>query len=132
MTAIIDVSAVTEVLLHGPKINKYNDILQEASLTLAPDLYVSELSNTFWKYCIAKRLTDEACVQYINDGLGYVDRLVDSKELWQEAFQAALNNKHSAYDMFYLVAARRHGGILITNDKSLAGICKKLKIQYCY
>jgi predicted nucleic acid-binding protein len=132
MTAIIDVSAVTDILLHGPKMHKYNDILQEASLTLAPDLYVSELSNTFWKYRIAKKLTDEECVQHINDGLGYVDPLVDSKELWQEAFQAALNNKHSVYDMFYLVTARRYSGTLITNDGPLVAICEKLQIQYCY
>jgi predicted nucleic acid-binding protein len=112
--------------------DKYNAILQEAPLTLAPDLYVSELSNTFFKYSIAKKLTDEECKHYINDGLDYIDHLVDSKELWQEAFQAALSNKHSVYDMFYIVTARRFCGTLITNDGPLAAICEKLQIQYCY
>jgi predicted nucleic acid-binding protein len=132
MTAILDVSAVTQILLHEPKMDKYNSILQEAALVLAPDLYISELSNTFWKYGMAKKLTEEVCLSYIHDGLSYIDHFVDSKELWQEAFREGINNHHSVYDMFYMVSARRNNGILITNDGPLVSICQKLKIQYCY
>jgi predicted nucleic acid-binding protein len=132
MTAILDVSAGVQILFHEPKMDKYNSILQEAELVLAPDLYISELTNTFWKYRIVKKLDEEVCLAYIHDGLSYIDHFIDSKELWQEAFHEGVNNNHSIYDMFYVVATRRNNGILITNDGPLAKICEKLQIQYCY
>jgi len=94
-------------------------------------LYVSELTNTLWKYHRAKILSEDECLQYIQDGISYVDRFVACMDLWQEAFSAGIRNNHSIYDMFYIVAARRHGGTLITNDSVLAAICKSNNIQVC-
>jgi predicted nucleic acid-binding protein len=71
-------------------------------------------------------------VQYIKDGINYVDKFINSKKLWQEAFSEGINNNHSIYDMFYMVVARRNGGVLITNDSVLATICKNNNIQICY
>jgi predicted nucleic acid-binding protein len=61
-----------------------------------------------------------------------VDKFIDSREIWREAFSEGINNRHSIYDMFYMVMARRSGGILITNDSDLAAICKKNHVQVCY
>jgi predicted nucleic acid-binding protein len=132
MTVVLDVSAVTEILLHGLKMDTYNSILQQASLVLAPDMYISELANTFWKYQTAKKITEEECLLHINDGLEYVNHFINSKELWQEAFHEAANHHHPVYDMFYAIAARRQSGALITNDGPLADICKQLKIPVVF
>jgi predicted nucleic acid-binding protein len=53
------------------------------------------------------------------------------KDLWKEALGEGIKNSHSIYDMFYAILARRNEGVLITNDKELADICKKLKIEIC-
>jgi predicted nucleic acid-binding protein len=132
MLAVLDVSAVTQILLHNAKMDKFNAVLQEAALVLAPDSYISELTNTFWKYRTAKMFTEEECLRHIHDGLEYVDYFVNSNELWQEALHEGIANNHSVYDMLYLVIARRNNGILISNDGPLVKICDKLKIQYCY
>jgi predicted nucleic acid-binding protein len=131
MTGIIDVCGAMEILLRKEKADKFGKALQEAALVIAPDLYISELTNTFWKYYRANILTRDECVQYIKDGIQYVDKFIDGKELWQEAFSEGINNSHSIYDMFYMIAARRNDGILITGDSVLAAICKDNNIQIC-
>ena len=132
MTGSIDVCGAMEILLQKEKAVKFSKVLQEAALVIAPDLYISELTNTFWKYYRANILTKDECVQYIKDGINYVDKFIDAKELWQEAFSEGINNNHSIYDMFYMVVTRRNDGILITNDSVLATICKDNNIQICY
>jgi predicted nucleic acid-binding protein len=132
MIAVIDVSGIAQILFQTPKKEKFEAILQEASLVLAPDLYVSELSNTLWKYCLKGIYTSEECIQFVEDGLNYVDEYINSKELWKEAFGEGVKNKHSVYDMFYAIIARRNDGVILTNDENLVKICKKNNIKYCY
>ena len=129
MTVVIDVSSALDVLLQKGNAEKYGKILQLSTLVLAPDLYVSELVNTLWKYHNAKILNHDECTKYIEKGLGLVDKFIDSREIWQEAFSEGVNNRHSTYDMFYLVTARRNNGILMTSDSVLAAICKKNRIE---
>jgi predicted nucleic acid-binding protein len=132
MTIVIDVSAVAEILLKKEKFKKFNTVLQEAKLVLAPDLYISELSNAFWKYTVIKKYNKSECIKYIQDGLDYIDLFIDSKTIWEESFSEGISNNHSVYDMFYMVAARRNAGTLITNDSTLAAICKKNHVQVCW
>jgi predicted nucleic acid-binding protein len=131
MIGSIDVCGAMEILLQKEKAVKFSKVLQEAALIIAPDLYISELTNTFWKYYRANILTKDECLQYIKDGMNYVDKFINGTELWQEAFSEGINNNQSIYDMFYMVAARRNDGILITNDSVLAAICKDNNIQLC-
>jgi predicted nucleic acid-binding protein len=132
VTGSIDVCGAMEILLRKEKADKFSKTLKESALVVAPDLYIAELTNTFWKYHRAKIFTKDECLRYIRDGLAYVDRFIDSGELWQEAFSEGINNSHSIYDMLYMVVARRNDGILITSDSVLAAICKDNSIQICY
>ncbi len=131
MTVILDVSGAMEILLQKEKAKQFGTVLQNAALVLAPALYISELTNTFWKYHRASILTKDECIQYIDTGISYVDRFIDSKELWHEAFSEGIKNNHSIYDMLYMVVARRNDGILLTKDSVLTTICKNNNIQLC-
>jgi predicted nucleic acid-binding protein len=121
-----------EILLKKEKAGKFSGIMQEVTLMTAPDLYVSELTNALWKYHAAKIFTEDECIKYIQGGINFVDKFIDSREIWREAFSEGVNSKHSIYDMLYMVVARRSGGILITTDSDLAAICKKNHVQICY
>ena len=131
MIAVIDVSGAMEILLHKEKTEKFYKALQNAVLVITPDLYVSELANTLWKYHKAKTLSKDECLLYMRQGLGMINNFVNAKEIWEEAFSEGINNNHSVYDMFYMIAARRHAGALVTNDSTLAAICRKNHIQVC-
>ncbi|MDR1868518.1 MAG: type II toxin-antitoxin system VapC family toxin [Treponema sp.] len=132
MTAAIDVCGAMEILLRKEKARKFSKVLQDAALVTAPDLYIAELTNTLWKYHVAKKLSKDECLQYIQDGISFVDEFIDSREIWREAFSEGINNSHSIYDLLYMVTARRNTGVLITNDSTLASICKKNHVQVCY
>jgi len=106
-------------------------MLQEAINVFAPDLYISELANTLWKHYTHKILTYDECKKHIQDGLDYIGVFINSATIWEEAFSEAIANNHSVYDMFYMVTARRHAATLITNDSTLAAICRKHKVRVC-
>ena len=132
MTVVIDVSGAMEILMHKEKADFFYKAIKEATFAVAPDLFISELTNALWKYNKAKLLSIDICMKYMQVGINYVDAFIDSRDIWQEAFAEGINNDHSIYDMFYMVTARRHFGTLITNDSVLAAICIKNKVQVCY
>jgi predicted nucleic acid-binding protein len=131
MIAVIDVSAAIEIILQKQKKDLFKSRYKDASWVLAPDLYVSELSNVLWKYYKAKAISHEDCIQYVEDGINMIDDFIDGRELWKEALGEGIKNNHSIYDMYYLVLSRRNDAVLITNDGPLADICKELKIDVC-
>jgi len=132
MIAVLDVSAAIEILLQKEKKEIFNDIYKEASWVIAPDLFVSEISNVLWKYYKANVIAHVDCIQYVEDGINMIDDYINAKELWKEALGEGIKNNHSIYDMYYSVLARRHDATLITNDGPLATICDELKIAVCY
>jgi predicted nucleic acid-binding protein len=131
MTKILDVSAAIEILFQKEKYLKFSDEYNTGSWIIAPDLYVSEISNVLWKYYKAKIITHDECIQFVDDGVNMIDNYFEAKDIWKEALAEGIKYTHSIYDMYYAVLARRNDGKLITNDKELAEIAKKLKIEVC-
>lgn len=131
MIVVIDVSAAIEMIFQKQKKDFFYSRYKEASWVLAPDLYVSELSNVLWKYYKAKVISHEDCVQYVEDGIDLIDDFINGRDLWKEALGEGIKNNHSIYDMYYSVLARRNDAVLITNDGPLADLCKELKIEVC-
>ncbi|MBN2440498.1 MAG: type II toxin-antitoxin system VapC family toxin [Spirochaetales bacterium] len=132
MIMVLDVSGAIEILFQKEKKVKYDETYKQASWVIAPDLYVSEISNVLWKYYRSNLFSHEECIQYAEDGINMVDDFIDAQELWKEALGEGIKNNHSIYDMYYLVLARRNDATLITNDNRLVEFCKKFKITYCY
>lgn len=129
MTVVLDVSAAIEILLKKEKSSLFDSTYRNANWVIAPDLYVSELSNALWKYHKAKVLSHEECVQHVEDGIALIDDYFEAKELWKEALSESIKNGHSVYDMYYLVLARRNDATLVTNDGKLADHCGKAKLE---
>jgi predicted nucleic acid-binding protein len=129
MTAVLDVSAAIEILLKKEKNAFFDATYRSASWVIAPDLYVSELSNALWKYHKANVLSHEECIQHVEDGIALVDDLFEAKELWKEALSESIKNSRSVYDMYYLILARRNDATVITNDRKLADLCRTAKLE---
>lgn len=129
MIIVLDTSAAIEILLQKEESDKFKKEIAEADTVIAPELYISEITNVAWKYQkIAKFLHDD-CYILAEDGINLVDQFISTKELWKEALREAMNNDQTVYDCQYLVCARRNDGILLTKDQKLKKICRKLKIR---
>lgn len=54
-----------------------------------------------------------------------------SRELWQKALGEGIKYGHPVYDMYYAVLARRNNAVLLTTDKQLVTLGRKMKIDIC-
>ncbi len=131
MTVVLDVSASIEILFQREKSSAFKSVYNRAESILAPDLFISEITNVLWKCFKAGSATNLDCVGYVQDGIEMVDHFVEASELWKEALEEGMKNSHPIYDMYYAVLARRCNATLITNDKALAKICEELSIKIC-
>jgi predicted nucleic acid-binding protein len=116
---VLDASAAIEVVLNRGKAPHFVHLLEDADEVLAPDLLVSEVVNTFWKYHHMASLDLDTCERGIELAFGLIDALVPAKDLYREAFLLARTTRRSAYDMFYLTLAKREDAGLLTMDAAL-------------
>lgn len=128
MILVIDASAAIEIALGKQSSSKFKEVLAEADLVLAPDTYVSEITNVFWKYASAKEIEITKCEKGIDYCIDIVDDFVNTRELYREVFGESLRKKHSVYDIFYLVLARRRNAGILSMDKKLNKIAEEMEI----
>jgi len=129
MIVVLDASAAIEIALNKESGKIYQEILLDSDLVIAPDTFPSEITNVFWKYGFHSNMEKEKCEKLIDYCLDLVDDYIDTKSICREVFFESINNEHSSYDIFYLVVARRHNAEIITRDKKMVTIAKKLKIK---
>jgi len=125
MTVVLDASGAVEIALKNLRSEDFKEILQKADVILAPDTFISEVTNVFWKYRKFSNFSDEICLSGIEFCINLIDDFISSKELWRESYSEGIKNLSSTYDMFYLITARRNSGFLISMDKKLNVIAEK-------
>ena len=129
MIAVLDASAAMDVLLKMGDVDFLLNNIKAADIVIAPEIYVSEISNTAWKYTKLANFSREDSISIAEDGIHLIDKYIPVIELWKEALRESVNFNHPVYDFLYVVCARRNDGILLTKDVRLQKICKKLKIK---
>jgi len=129
MIAVLDTSAAVDLIIRPSDNKEESDILVEAKWVLAPTLYISEVSNVFWKYHNFQNLPQAKAEEGIELALKLPDSFADDRELYIEAFSMACITKHSVYDMMYLVLARRNNAVLITKDRRLKTIASNHDVR---
>jgi predicted nucleic acid-binding protein len=123
--ASVAVSIVRDRVTHAATLNR----LSVADAVYAPSFFVVETANALWKYIKANQLAEADAIVMQQNASMLVDRPVDSAELFPEALRLASQLRHPVYDSLYLVTARRTGSTLLTFDKGLAEMARKLKID---
>ena len=129
MIAVLDTSAAVEIVLQKKNADKLGEGISKADWVISPQLYISEITNVFWKY---QKLVDFpflVCEQGLEQAISLPDDFIDEKNLFREAFKLACTMNHSVYDMLYLVVARRNNGTLLTLDNKLIKAAQKCSIE---
>ena len=129
MIAVLDASAAIKIVLQQTVTKKLTDYLKQADWVIAPDIFVSEVTNVFWKYHEFEDLPVKDCEYSLNKTILLIDDYIQTKELYQEAFSFSCQVNHSVYDSMYLICARRHSGIFISVDKKLNKLAQKHSIK---
>jgi predicted nucleic acid-binding protein len=114
---VIDASAATEYLLRTPLGLKLADVIADAALA-APELLDVEVLSVIRRAVLRRQLTDQRALLAIEDLMDWsIDRISHKALVWT-AWQH--RNNVSAYDAFYVAAARLASAPLITTDGPLA------------
>ena len=129
MITILDASGAIGVVLGRPEGNEIAEQLNSSKWVIAPELFISEVTNVFWKYHQFENLPIELSEAGIDRAIALIDEFVGSQGLYREAFSLACSAKHSVYDMFYLLLSRRNNGLLLTTDNVLKAIAKKYLVR---
>lgn len=129
MSIVLDASAAIAVVLALPGSELFAAPLDSAELVMAPDLFMVEVCNAIWKYRKAYLLPMERCEHSLEQALRLPDHLEPSTGLYREAFALAVRHLHPVYDTLYLVLARRNNSLLLTMDRHLAELARKLEIN---
>jgi len=129
MITILDASGAIGVVLGLPEGNLIAEQLNSSNRVIAPELYISEVTNVFWKYHQFENLPIELSEAGIDQAIALIDEFVGPQELYKEAFSLACSAKHSVYDMLYLSLARRNNGLLLTTDNVLKAIAKNYLVR---
>lgn len=129
MIIVLDASAAIEIALNKKSGKLFEEALLESDLVIAPDTFPSEITNVFWKYAFHSNMEKEKCEKGIDYCIDLIDDYIETKSICREVFSESIHNEHSSYDIFYLIVARRHNALLITKDKKMIAIAKKLKIK---
>lgn len=129
MILVLDTSAAVEVVLQRNNSKQISEKLSNADWVISPDIYISEITNVFWKYYQFGELSMESCESGIENSIAIVDDIIASRDIYKEAFALSCISRHPVYDTLFLVLARRYNGIVLTMDKKLLKLAQKNSIK---
>lgn len=127
MTLVVDASVAAKWVLPEPLAEAARALQTAGEPIIAPDLVYAEIGNAVWKRAIAGELSSEMAVGALRTATGLFNTLVPMSELALRATEIAIALKHPIYDCFYLALAERERAPLISADKRLLAIAKKVK-----
>ncbi|MDO4401265.1 MAG: type II toxin-antitoxin system VapC family toxin [Coriobacteriia bacterium] len=90
---------------------------------IAPTLLQAEAANVAFRLVHQLGRPQAIVMEELRDALSLVDEFVNESDMVVEAASEAARLGHSAYDLFYLVLARRRGATLLTLDRKLMKLC---------
>jgi predicted nucleic acid-binding protein len=129
MIVVLDASAAVEIVLQREGAEQLGDVLRQADWVIAPTLFISEVTNVFWKYQNILDYPYASCEKSIEQAIALPDDYLNEIDLYREAFNMACKLNHPVYDMLYLILARRNSAVLLTMDKKLKGAALKSGVE---
>jgi predicted nucleic acid-binding protein len=129
MMVVIDPSAAIEISLYRTYAEDFIHFIEDALWVGAPDLFISESTNVFWKYHQFEDLPIEICEKSLERTIQLVDEFYPTNDLYLEALSVSFQTSHPAYDSMYLVLARRNNATLLTRDRKLYQLATELSIK---
>jgi predicted nucleic acid-binding protein len=129
MILVLDTSAALDLVLKKGEFEHFASLVGAVETVLAPEIYISEITNAAWKYNKLAGFSPAESVRIAEDGISLIDKFWPVIDLWRESLRESIRNDHPVYDLLYAVCARRTDGLLLTRDDKLKKICDKLSVR---
>ena len=128
MKVVLDASAGLAAVLGQDRGPAVLDVLANAAVVIAPELFAAEVTSGLWKYVSVKQLTLDAASERLDAALKLIDRYHPMANLAQEVLREASARRHSVYDLYYAVLARREGAAVLTIDARLRKLIAAMNV----
>jgi predicted nucleic acid-binding protein len=128
MKVVLDASAGLAAVLGQQAGSAVLDMLGEASVVVSPELFAAEVTSGLWKYVSAGQLSPVIAAERLDAALKLVDRYQPLSALAQEVLREASARRHSVYDLYYAVLARREGAAVATIDARLKKVILAMNV----
>lgn len=129
---VLDTNAAIGMLLETDEGLALEEFARDENKSCAPSLFHAELAHVLEKYVNGGVLTEDEAQEKYEEALGLIDVFEPDENLAPEALHTSLVLKHSSYDMFFFVLARRLCARLYTSDKKLSNLCLKNGVDCIY
>jgi predicted nucleic acid-binding protein len=126
---VLDASAALAAVLGQPSAAAVLDVLADAAVVIAPELFSAEVTSGLWKYVAAGQLTVDTAAERLAEALKLVDQYHPMSGLAQEVLREASARRHSVYDVCYVVLARREGAAVVTIDGRLRKLIETIGLS---
>ena len=123
---VLDASAVVRIIEGSPEALVMHEAVLAADLVLAPELMLTEVANALWRLQRAGQLKASGLQQRLSRAADLVDHIAPDRTLLAEALALATHLDHPVYDCLYLVLARREVASLLSADRRLLELAKKV------
>ena len=127
---VLDCSAAMEIARDSKRGRAFKSLFLPEEEVIAPSLFELEVASAAWKFVHAGLMGVGEGRGLMQNALALVDRLVPVEELIEEIYAESVALDHSAYDMAYMVLARRMGATLCTYDARLRECCAKRDVDH--
>ena len=126
--AIVDASIATAWFVDIATSESALPIRTHPDLT-APALMRVELTSSLLKYVRAKLLEPRVLHMAVHEVGALIDEWVPDEDILGMATEIAVDHRHKIYDCLYLALAVERRQALITADRRMAAIARKLSIE---
>ena len=120
---VLDCNAAVEIARGTENGNALMMLMNNNEKAIAPRFFAYELANVVSKYARGGYIARDAALELGHQAIDLIDEFQDDGNLWEEAVAESIRLKHSAYDLFYLLLARRNAATLFTLDRKLQQLC---------
>jgi len=125
MRIVLDASAAVTAVMDD---ESHVFAIIEYARVFAPHHYVAEVTSGIWKYVMLRGFPINEAAGKLQRALRLVDKYRNVERLAEEALREASARRHSVYDLYYAVLARREGAAILTFDKRLKQLCTSMQI----
>jgi predicted nucleic acid-binding protein len=126
VTLIVDASVAAKWVLPEVDFAKALALRQQDGDLIAPSLVIGEVGNAIWKSASRGDMPAQEAERALRAVSGHYARLVPIEVVAADAMRLAIDLRHPIYDCFYLALAGRERAPLVTADKRMIAMGKKI------
>ena len=126
---VLDASAAIEIANGTVRGLALRELIESGEEVHSCELMQAEVTNAYLKYVGAGVMDIREARARVEGAVGIVDSFHTFEPLNREVLGEACRLKHPAYDIYYLVLARRLGATLFTFDKKLNALCDDCGVE---